>query len=168
MRYNNFNNKLNIVVIRSQFNSDIVSNLYLGVEKCFEDRKIQINPIEQIEVPGAFELPYMTQQVLNKNFKDEHSNILVNPDCIITLGCVIKGETAHFEYISNACANTLSQLTINNCGVPIMFGVITAYTREQALKRSEVNFDNQENLNIGYNVTNAAIETLLSLEKHSL
>ena len=73
-----------------------------------------------------------------------------------------------FEYISNSCASTLSQLTLNSAGIPIMFGVITAYTREQALKRSEVNFGSQENKNIGYNVANAAIEILSSKEKHRL
>ena len=90
-----------------------------------------------------------------------------NTDCIITLGCIIKGETAHFEYISNACANTLSQLTIQS-EIPIMFGVITAYNREQAIARSQVDFDNKDNLNIGFNVANAAAQTLISKKIHKL
>ena len=141
--------KIKVIVIRSEFNEDIVENLYSGVKKCFEDEKILFE-IKDIKVPGAFELPYMAKQAL-----------ALQPDCIITLGCVIKGETAHFEYISNSCANTLSQLTITT-SVPIMFGVITSYTRDQALKRSEINFENNKNFNIGYNVANAAIKTLQS------
>ena len=147
--------KIEAIVIRSEFNSDIVENLYLGVEKCFEQKKILVD-IKNVKVPGAFELPYMAKQA-----------IALNPDCIITLGCVIKGETAHFEYISSSCANTLSQLTITT-SIPIMFGVITAYTRDQALKRSEVNFENSKNINIGYNVTNAAIETLQSRKQNNI
>ena len=165
--------KIKVVVIRSAFNSEIVDNLYKGIEKSFNDKKLS-HVMEVIEVPGAFEIPYMANLVLHRqrsNFadipelKDNHP---VLPDCIITLGCVIKGETAHFEYISNSCASTLSQLTLKSAGTPIMFGVITAYTREQALKRSEVNFGSQENINIGYNVANAAIEILSSKEKHRL
>ena len=152
--------KINVVVIKSAFNSEIVDNLYRGVEKSFNDKKLS-HVMEVIEVPGAFEIPYMANLVLDSRYP-------VVPDCIITLGCVIKGETAHFEYISNSCASTLSQLTLKCAGVPIMFGVITAYTREQALKRSEVNFGSQENNNIGYNVANAAIEILSSKEKHHL
>ncbi len=82
-----------------------------------------------------------------------------NIDCIITLGCVIKGETAHFEFISSACANALAQLTLQS-KVPIMFGVITAYNKSQALDRSKINFDNKDNLNIGYNVANCCNKNL--------
>ena len=164
--------KINVVVIKSAFNSEIVDNLYRGVEKSFNDKKLS-HVMEVIEVPGAFEIPYMANLVLHRplNFADgtgQPYRGTVIPDCIITLGCVIKGETAHFEYISNSCASTLSQLTLKSSGIPIMFGVITAYTREQALKRSEVNFGSQENNNIGYNVANAAIEILSSKEKHHL
>ena len=164
--------KINVVVIKSAFNSEIVDNLYRGVEKSFNDKKLS-HVMEVIEVPGAFEIPYMANLVLHRplNFADipgSKYRVPVLPDCIITLGCVIKGETAHFEYISNSCASTLSQLTLKSSGIPIMFGVITAYTREQALKRSEVNFGSQENINIGYNAANAAIEILSSKEKHHL
>ena len=165
--------KIKVVVIRSAFNSEIVDNLYKGVEKSFNDKKLS-HVIEVIEVPGAFEIPYMANLVLSRQRSDFadipelKDNRPVRPDCIITLGCVIKGETAHFEYISNSCASTLSQLTLKSSGIPIMFGVITAYTREQALKRSEVNFGSQENINIGYNIANAAIEILSSKEKHRL
>tara|TARA_S200000501_G_scaffold39665_1_gene32383 strand:- start:2065 stop:2529 length:465 start_codon:yes stop_codon:yes gene_type:complete len=150
--------KLNIIVIRSEFNEDIVSNLFLGVKKFFDQKKIQ-NKITEIRVPGAFELPFIAKQVIEK------SNL--NIDCIITLGCVIKGETAHFEYISSACVSTLSKLTLQT-NTPIMLGVITAYTKEQAIARSQIDFDEAGNLNIGYNAANAAFQTLISKKNHNL
>ena len=160
--------KINVVVISSRFNEDIVNNLYLGVERCFIDSALEVN-IHRAFVPGAFELPYMAKQFVDKDAKYslkkslEAAYSLAKVDCIITLGCIIKGETAHFEYISNACSNTLASLTLQS-KIPIMFGVITAYDKDQAIARSETDFNSNKNLNIGYNVADAAIKTLLSLE----
>jgi len=150
--------KYNIFVISSDFNNDIVENLFLGVNKCFKDKSFSGN-ITRVNVPGAFELPYMAKQIV----KSKNENI----DCIITLGCVIKGETAHFEYISNACTQSLANLTIQS-NVPIMFGVITAYNKEQAIIRSGTDFKAENNYNIGYNVASAAIKTITSKEKNNL
>ena len=148
--------KINVVVISSRFNEDIVNNLYLGVERCFKDSALEVN-IHRTFVPGAFELPYMAKQFVDKDVNNSPI------DCIITLGCIIKGETAHFEYISNACVNALASLTLQS-KIPIMFGVITAYDKNQAIARSKTDFNSNKNLNIGYNVADAAIKTLLSLE----
>ena len=142
------NNVYKVLCIKSTFNSEIVDNLYYGVNKSLENSEVEIIQLEPIHVPGAFELPYMAKKVLdNEEYKDI--------DCIITLGCVIKGETAHFEYISSACANALATLNINS-KIPILFGVITALNKEQAIARSEINFNNPDNRNIGFNVANAA------------
>ena len=159
-----------ILIVNSNYYKEISYNLLLNAKKQLLNAKFKTSILN---TPGAFEIPYMANLVLHRplNFTDipgSKYRVPVLPDCIITLGCVIKGETAHFEYISNSCASTLSQLTLKSSGIPIMFGVITAYTREQALKRSEVNFGSQENINIGYNVANAAIEILSSKEKHHL
>ena len=142
------NNGYKVLCIKSTFNSEIVDNLHYGVNKSLENSEAEIFQLEPINVPGAFELPYMAKKVLdNEKYKDI--------DCIITLGCVIKGETAHFEYISSACANALATLNINS-KIPILFGVITALNKEQAIARSEINFNNPDNRNIGFNVANAA------------
>ena len=142
------NNGYKVLCIKSTFNSEIVDNLHYGVNKSLENSEVEIIQLEPIHVPGAFELPYMAKKVLdNEKYKDI--------DCIITLGCVIKGETAHFEYISSACANALATLNINS-KIPILFGVITALNKEQAIARSEINFNNPDNRNIGFNVANAA------------
>tara|TARA_B100000575_G_scaffold266311_1_gene243551 strand:+ start:511 stop:969 length:459 start_codon:yes stop_codon:yes gene_type:complete len=142
------NNVYKVLCIKSTFNSNIVDNLHYGVNESLKNSELEITQLEPLHVPGAFELPYMAKKVLDS---EEYKDL----DCIITLGCVIKGETAHFEYISNACANALATLNINS-KIPILFGVITAFNKEQAIARSEINFNNPDNRNIGFNVANAA------------
>lgn len=152
--------KINTAIILSEFNIDIVENLYLGVRKCFdENNQINVNE-KKIYVPGAFELPYMAKEIQINDLKNKQYEL----DFIITLGCVIKGETAHFEYISGACANSLSILNLQS-HIPIMFGVITAYNKSQAIERSQINFDKKDNYNIGYNVAKAAISMIDSVNK---
>ena len=141
-------NGYKVLCIKSNFNSDIVDNLHSGVNESLSNSEVEIIQLEPIYVPGAFELPYMAKKVIES---EEYKEL----DCIITLGCVIKGETAHFEYISSACANALATLNINS-KIPILFGVITAFSKEQAIARSEINFNNPNNRNIGFNVANAA------------
>ena len=85
-----------------------------------------------------------------------------NPDVIISLGVLIKGETAHFEYISNAVTNSISSLTIQS-NIPIIFGVITAYDMNQAKARSDIK--NIEN-NKGYQAMNTALYMLDKYERH--
>jgi len=141
-------NGYKVLCIKSNFNSDIVDNLHSGVNESLSNSEVEIIQLEPIYVPGAFELPYMAKKVIES---EEYKEL----DCIITLGCVIKGETAHFEYISSACANALATLNINS-KIPILFGVITAFSKEQAIARSEINFNSPNNRNIGFNVANAA------------
>jgi len=141
-------NGYKVLCIKSNFNSDIVDNLHSGVNESLSNSEDEIIQLEPIYVPGAFELPYMAKKVIDS---EKYKEL----DCIITLGCVIKGETAHFEYISSACANALATLNINS-KIPILFGVITAFSKEQAIARSEINFNNPNNRNIGFNVANAA------------
>ena len=150
---------INPVIILSEFNEDIVENLYLGVKKSFTDSGIKNISEKKIYVPGAFELPFIAHKVLKNDLENDG-----NLSFIITLGCVIKGETAHFEYISGACANSISALSTKS-HVPIMFGVITTYTREQANDRSQIKFEDTSNRNIGYDVASAAIKTFSSLRE---
>ena len=119
--------KYNILVISSEFNENIVNNLYVGVKKCFEDKKV-LADIKEIKVPGAFELPYMAKQALDNNSK--------NIDCIITLGCVIKGETPHFDFISQATTDAIMRLSIES-KKPIGNGIITCLNMAQAKARSK-------------------------------
>ena len=85
------------------------------------------------------------------------SKLAKSYDGFIAIGCIVKGETANFDLISKAITNGIMEISISQ-KKPIGNAVITSFNREQALKRSEVNFGSQENNNIGYNVANAAIE----------
>ena len=139
--------KIKVVVIRSAFNFEIVDNLYKGVEKSFNDKKLS-HKMKVIEVPGAFEIPYMANRVLDSKYSD-----FDKPDCIITLGCVIKGETAHFEYISKTVTDQIMNLSIhNNQNIPVIYGVLTTLDYQQALARTK-----QDKSNKGYEVMDSAI-----------
>ena len=122
MKKNNF--KISIVV--SDFYPELSDLLF---ENCFNQLiKNGINKdfISTYKVSGAFEIPGVVSQIAKHAL----------PDAIITLGVVIKGETPHFDFISAACANSISLLTIQN-EFPITFGVLTTNTYKQALKRAQ-------------------------------
>ena len=87
--------------------------------------------IVRADVPGSFELPYGAQALIDKIFVT-HSTI---PDAIICLGCVIQGETRHFEFISQAVANGIMNVGLES-GIPVIFGVLTPDSQEQALARA--------------------------------
>ena len=116
---------INIAIVASNFNKDIVDRLYSGAISTLEKNGVSEREIEVIRVPGAFEIPVTVKFLIDK----KQYNV------IITLGVIIRGETPHFEYIANECAHGISQLAIKT-GIPIIFGVLTVDNREQALDRS--------------------------------
>ncbi len=124
------NKKYNIIIVISEFNKTITDGLLNGAKQAFDDNNGKDLTI--IKVPGAFEIPGMVKQILDNK----------NPDLIITLGVLIKGETTHFEYISESVAQSISKLTISS-NVPIIFGVITALNYMQASERALVSKKNK-------------------------
>ena len=118
-------NNIEIAIVASNFNRNIVDRLYNGAISTLEKNGISQEEIEIIRVPGAFEIPVTVKTLLNKK----------QYDVIITLGVIIRGETPHFEYIANECAHGISQLAIKT-GIPIIFGVLTVDNRKQAMDRS--------------------------------
>ena len=97
---------MKIAIVLSEFNDEISSNLLEGARTSFNNiLNEKDNSLELYRVPGAFEIPSAVKQLLkNKN----------NLDAIVTLGCVIKGETAHFEYISSSVTDSISQISIDS------------------------------------------------------
>ena len=91
-----------------------------------------MNDLNIIKVPGAFEIPGMVNCVIENQ----------NPDLIIALGVLIKGESDHFEYISSSVSNSISRLSIKNT-IPIIFGVLTVHNMEQAIERAYVSKKNK-------------------------
>ena len=106
--------------------------------------------IKVIKVPGAFEIPGMVKQLLDNK----------KADLIITLGVIIKGETNHFEQISDFVFDSISKLTISS-DVPIAFGVISAQNYDQAEKRALIKYKNK-----GREVAHAGVNMLSLYEKY--
>jgi 6,7-dimethyl-8-ribityllumazine synthase len=117
------NMKLGIVV--AEWNEPITGSLHEGCLQTLRDQNVKDNNIESIHVPGSFELPAGAQ------FLGRNKDI----DAVICLGCVIKGETRHDEYINHAVANALINLT-REFNMPFIFGVLTTENEEQAKARA--------------------------------
>ena len=116
------NIKIGIVV--SQWNNKITDGLYNGAYTTLIESGILESNIKKIEVPGSFELIFGAKILLKKDV-----------DAIICLGSVIQGETKHFDYVCQAVSNGIKDLNIS-LDIPVIFGVLTDNTMEQALNRS--------------------------------
>jgi 6,7-dimethyl-8-ribityllumazine synthase len=117
--------KLNVCIIVSQWHKDITDALLEGAFTVFEKIEADEFSLEVIDVPGSFELPLGAQLAI-KHY---------NPDAVICLGCIIRGETPHFHYISNAVTDGIMQLNLSH-NIPVIFGVLTTDSVKQAKQRS--------------------------------
>ena len=115
---------MRIGIVVSQWNNKITDGLFNGAFTTLIESGVSENNIEKIEVPGSFELIFGAK-ILSR--KDIHA--------IICLGSVIKGETKHFDYVCQAVSNGIKDLNIT-LDIPVIFGVLTDNTMEQALNRS--------------------------------
>lgn len=112
-------------IVVSQFNSEVTHGLLAGAGTYLSDQGIFVAESDIYDAPGAFEIPLIAQTLaLSGQY-----------DGVICLGCVVKGDTAHFEFISLGATVGLMQASLMT-QVPITFGIVTAYTDEQALIRS--------------------------------
>jgi 6,7-dimethyl-8-ribityllumazine synthase len=112
-------------IVVSSFNGRITTRLLDAALGELEERGVARSNIEILRVPGAFELPLGAMALARtRRFS-----------CIVALGCVIRGETSHFDYISSETASGL-QLAGLETGIPVSFGVLTCDTREQAEARA--------------------------------
>lgn len=119
-------------IIVAQWNSEITEALYEGCYQTLIEAGAKPANIKRINVPGSFELTSGARLVA-----DDH-----NIDAAICLGCVIQGETRHFEFISHAVANGLTQLCIDY-RKPFIFGVLTPDNMQQALDRAGGKYGNK-------------------------
>jgi len=133
---------LRIAVIASRFNDEIVSGLLDGAISCLTRHGASDDDIHLFRVPGAFEIPTLAAKLAAGN----------NYDAIVTLGCLLRGDTPHFDFISAQVTNDLSRVA-TEARFPITFGVITCNTYEQAVERSS-----QGTSNKGWEAALAAIE----------
>ena len=131
---------LRIGVIASRFNDEIVSGLIDGALTCLQRHGANDDDVAVYRVPGAFEIPTLA------------ANLVGSHDALITLGCLLRGDTPHFEFISTQVTNEISRVAVD-AHFPIAFGVITCNTLEQAVERSSPGPTNK-----GWEAALAAIE----------
>lgn len=112
-------------IVTAQWNAEVTGSLYNAAVLLLEKQGVKPENIVEVMVPGSFELTSGADILLSKR----------NLDAVICLGCVIKGETPHFDFICNAVANGISQVSIKH-NKPVIFGVLTTNTLEQAQERS--------------------------------
>lgn len=129
-------------LIVSRFNPAITDALRTGARAALAEAGAAPDDIEDFGVPGAFELPQAARCAAETG----------RFDAVVTLGCVIRGETPHFEYLSSAVAHGIMEAA-GDTGVPIAFGVLTTDTDAQAAARAGAGRDNK-----GWEAAAAAIE----------
>jgi len=140
---------LRIAIIGARFNDHIVVPLRDGALRGLERLGVADNDISEVWVPGAFELPLAAQALAETG----------NVDAIICLGTVIRGDTPHFDYVCGEAARGIQDAQLNT-GVPVMFGVLTVNTEQQAIDRSGPGIDNK-----GDEAAVGAVEMALLLKK---
>ena len=112
-------------IIASRFNDFITKELIDGCVDTLLRHGVTDKDIDLVWVPGAFEIPTVAGKLAKKK----------SSDAIVCLGTVIRGSTPHFEYIASEVAKGIAKVSIDT-GIPVIFGVITADTIEQAIERS--------------------------------
>ncbi len=116
---------MKVAIVISFFYREIAEQLLENAQKSLLQNGVLLKNIKVIEVPGALEMPFATQLIaMHKKF-----------DAVITLGAVIKGETAHFDFVCQECNRGLMDVSLKY-SLPVIFGVLTTFTYEQALARA--------------------------------
>ncbi len=114
-----------VAIVAARFNDFIVASLLQGAIEAWRERGGAAEDLLVARVPGAFELPLAVRRLgASRRY-----------DALVALGCVIRGDTPHFDYVAGECARGL-QLASLETGVPVAFGVLTVNTTEQALERA--------------------------------
>ena len=137
-----------IGIIVSKFNEPVTSRLLAGAEEALKQLGTADDQIQLVRVPGAFELPLAAKALAQSH----------EVDAVICLGAVIRGETAHFDYISEVTSRGIGNVALET-GIPVIFGVLTTNTVEQAMERSGASERNK-----GADAARTAIE-MVSLMK---
>ena len=138
-----------VAVIEARWNGEITDGLLSGAIKALTRHRIAQNNIEIFRVPGAFELPLASQRAARTG----------RFSAIISLGCVIRGDTPHFDYVCSETTRGIGQVSLNE-NLPVAFGLLTTDNLEQSLERSG---DNSENK--GEEAALTALEMLTMLQK---
>ncbi|KAL8997861.1 MAG: hypothetical protein Q9169_002943 [Polycauliona sp. 2 TL-2023] len=157
--------ELRVAIVHARWNTPIISALVAGAQKILVQSGVKRENIVVQDVPGSYELPYAVQRlyaasqvqstVSTGTSNPSAADLLTSPsltdldpsptpaaealtspfDAIIAIGVLIKGETMHFEYIADATSHGLMRVQLD-CGVPVVFGLLTVLSEEQAMARA--------------------------------
>ena len=117
--------KLKIAIVAARFNDFIVSRLVGGAHDCLNRHEVNPANVDEIWVPGAFEIPVAALTLAESG----------KYDAVICLGAVIRGSTSHYDYVCNETAKGISHVSLKT-KIPTIFGVVTTDTIEQAIERA--------------------------------
>lgn len=133
---------MKVGIVAARFNDFIVSRLVDGALDGLHRHNVSDDDITIAKVPGAFEIPVICKKMAESG----------KYDCVIALGAVIRGETSHYDYVCNEASKGIAMVSMET-GVPVMFGVLTTDTIEQAIQRSGSKAGNK-----GFDCATSAIE----------
>ena len=140
---------LRVGIVCSRFNEFVVNALLEGAKRGLAKHGVKDKNVEVFWVPGAFEIPVMTRLMAVSH----------KYDALVTLGAVIRGETAHFEYVAGPCAEGIMQVQLETL-IPIGFGVLTVENVEQAAARSR-----PDDTNKGFEAAEVALEMVATMRR---
>jgi 6,7-dimethyl-8-ribityllumazine synthase len=129
-------------LIVSRFNNFLTDKLLEGAIDCLKRHGAEETKLSVAYVPGAFEIPYVASRMAKSG----------NYDAVVCLGALVRGDTPHFDYIANEASKGIARIALET-GVPVIYGLITADTLEQAIERSGTKAGNK-----GWDAAEAAIE----------
>ena len=133
---------LRVGIVAGRFNELIVSKLVGGALDALKRHGVAEDAVEVAWVPGAFEIPLIAKKMAESG----------KYDAVVTLGAVIRGSTPHFDYVCSECAKGVASVSLNT-GIPVIFGVLTTDSIEQAIERAGTKAGNK-----GWEAASAAIE----------
>lgn len=129
-------------IVAARFNEIITKSLVEGAVMAFKQQNVPEKDLTLVWVPGAFEIPLIAKTLASAN----------KYDAIVCLGAVIRGSTPHFDYVAGEMAGGIAKISLET-GIPLIFGVLTTETIEQALERAGTKAGNK-----GYDAAFAALE----------
>ena len=119
--------ELKISVVHSEWNKEITHRLLAGCLQSLKDMGVDEKNITSISVPGSFELPMGPQMLIESTDP--------KPNAVICLGCIIRGETSHFDFVAQSVSSGVKDVALK-FSIPVVFGVLTDDTKTQSLDRS--------------------------------
>jgi 6,7-dimethyl-8-ribityllumazine synthase len=140
---------LSVAILAARFNAFIVDPMVEGALAAWERHGGDREHVTLVRVPGAFELPLIAKRFASSR----------RFDCLVALGCVIRGDTPHFDYVAGEAARGIAQAAFET-GVPVAFGVLTVENVDQAVERAE-----PTRMNKGGEAMETAIEMALLLRQ---